>query len=217
MKTIGKIPPQGSSSSKRVYPNHAFPDPNRRSSLLLSAATLTVFGIDATALPARANIVVPPRSTTPPYEAMKIGEARREELEAEKGEIVKMPFGVRYRESRPGTGKMVDRGCICAISFKIFQANGTYIDSTGYGLDSKDDIGEVFRFRYGTGMVPLGLEVGMEGMQVGALRRIQIPPAVGWIKETTLPRPEGRVAQYRLNNHTKGLLLMEVELVRVSE
>lgn len=56
MKTIGKIPPQGSSSSKRVYPNHAFPDPNRRSSLLLSAATLTVFGIDATALPARCYI-----------------------------------------------------------------------------------------------------------------------------------------------------------------
>lgn len=48
----------------------------------------------------RANIVVPPRSTTPPYEAMKIGEARREELEAEKGEIVKMPFGVRCTAER---------------------------------------------------------------------------------------------------------------------
>eukprot|EP00240_Pyramimonas_obovata_P014865 CAMPEP_0118948824 /NCGR_PEP_ID=MMETSP1169-20130426/48524_1 /TAXON_ID=36882 /ORGANISM="Pyramimonas obovata, Strain CCMP722" /LENGTH=210 /DNA_ID=CAMNT_0006895339 /DNA_START=88 /DNA_END=716 /DNA_ORIENTATION=+ len=126
--------------------------------------SISALSIVASALlpsPSSAKIVVPPQTSSRNLQAaQKRGEERLAELEAERGEVIYSPFGFRYREERVGTGEEVDRKRKVYITYKLFQANGTYIDSVGYGLDSRDDVGEAISFRYGAGQVPLGLEVG---------------------------------------------------------
>jgi len=188
---------------------------------------------------ALAKIKVPSQRRLTPEEAREIGDARREELEKEKGELVRLPYGVAYRERATGTGALAERGSTVSVSYQIFQQNGNYVDSVGYGLDKKDDVGDIFQFKLGYGQVPLAIELAMEGMRVGGKRRISVPPGeLGWILQDKQdcpkivreglgfevisreclkqPIPESSSALRRFSRPAlQNALLFEVELMRV--
>ena len=55
---------------------------------------------------------------------------------------------------------------------------GTLID--GKKFDSSRDRGKGFAFRLGAGQVIQGWDKGVAGMKIGGLRKLTIPPALGY-------------------------------------
>ena len=52
--------------------------------------------------------------------------------------------------------------------------------TTGSKFDSSRDRGQGFTFRLGAGMVIAGWDQGVAGMKVGELRKLTIPPELGY-------------------------------------
>lgn len=53
-------------------------------------------------------------------------------------------------------------------------------DHKGRKFDSSVDRGETFSFRLGAGRVIQGWDLGFAGMKVGGMRRLTIPPELGY-------------------------------------
>ena len=81
---------------------------------------------------------------------------------------------------------------------------GTLTDGTQF--DSSRDRGQPFRFPLGAGRVIRGWDTGVEGMRVGGLRKLTIPPEEGYGARGT---PGGPIPP-------NATLLFEVELLEVS-
>ena len=77
-------------------------------------------------------------------------------------------------------------------------------DKKGRKFDSSHDRGEPFRFRLGAGQVIQGWDKGVIGMKVGGMRRLTIPPELGYGA-----RGAGNVIP------PNAMLIFEVELLGV--
>ncbi|CAN0064873.1 unnamed protein product [Heterosigma akashiwo] len=95
--------------------------------------------------------------------------------------------------------------------------NGDYLFSLGQGQELKKDVGESYRMVLGKKQVPRAVEMGMEGMREGGMRKILVPPNLGWESLQSLPQPDTFSAKRKLTRivETQSPLLFEVELVRV--
>jgi FKBP-type peptidyl-prolyl cis-trans isomerase FkpA len=143
------------------------------------------------------------------------GEKAREIKEAADGPVIVSSSGIKYRELERGVGKPISPGDYVSVYYTISRLNGYYLDSMGYGKEGKNDVGEALTFQYGKGMVPEAVEGGMEGMQVGAKRRILVTPERGWVRPELLPQPTSFFAERRLEQRRNSqALLIEVELVK---
>jgi FKBP-type peptidyl-prolyl cis-trans isomerase FkpA len=80
---------------------------------------------------------------------------------------------------------------------------GTLTD--GKKFDSSRDRGEGFRFALGQGQVIQGWDMGVAGMLVGELRRLTIPPEMGYGKRGFPP-----------DIPANATLVFEVELLKVN-
>jgi FKBP-type peptidyl-prolyl cis-trans isomerase len=99
---------------------------------------------------------------------------------------------------RAGSGPTAQRGQQVSVHYV-----GTLTD--GRKFDSSRDRGRPFQFKLGAGQVIQGWERGVEGMAVGELRKLTIPPALGY-GERGFP---GAIPP-------NATLVFEVELVGVS-
>jgi FKBP-type peptidyl-prolyl cis-trans isomerase FkpA len=114
---------------------------------------------------ASTNIVVPKaepgrESSDPPPRSLPADERTTES-------------GLRIEEVRPGTGALAEPGHRVRMHY-----HGTLEDGTVF--DSSRDRGVPFEFALGGGQVIKGFEEGVTGMRVGEVRRLTIPPELGY-------------------------------------
>jgi FKBP-type peptidyl-prolyl cis-trans isomerase len=100
-------------------------------------------------------------------------------------------------ELRPGTGAEAKAGNKVSVHYVGTLTNGTKFDSSR-------DRGKPFEFSLGAGQVIKGWDQGVAGMKVGGLRKLTIPPSLGYGA-----RGAGGVIP------PNATLIFEVELIKV--
>jgi FKBP-type peptidyl-prolyl cis-trans isomerase len=86
---------------------------------------------------------------------------------------ITMANGLIIEDVKIGTGAEAVKGALISVHYV-----GTLVD--GKKFDSSRDRGEPFQFPLGQGMVIQGWEQGFEGMKVGGVRKLTIPPDLGY-------------------------------------
>jgi FKBP-type peptidyl-prolyl cis-trans isomerase len=139
-----------------------------------------------------------------------------------------LPNGLRYREYVAGeVGEEATKGSRVDARYKVFRlSSGAYFKyssggtpvllwSRGYGAEGRDDAGETISFVLGETPLPRAVTPCVVGMKKGSVRRILVPPNLGWVNDDVVPRPDSFGAARRLINYRDGPLLFEIEVVRV--
>jgi len=80
---------------------------------------------------------------------------------------------LKIEDIKVGTGDEAKKGSLISVHYV-----GTLDDGTKF--DRSRDRGEPFQFPLGQGMVIQGWEQGFEGMKVGGIRNLTIPPELGY-------------------------------------
>lgn len=83
------------------------------------------------------------------------------------------PSGLQYDDLKTGTGALARSGSDVMVHYTGWLADGTKFDSSR-------DRDEPFGFALGQGNVIAGWEEGVAGMRVGGLRKLTIPPNLGY-------------------------------------
>ena len=87
--------------------------------------------------------------------------------------IITTPSGLKYIDIKIGNGPMPQKGQQVTVHYV-----GTLDDGTKF--DSSRDRGQPFKFIIGVGQVIKGWDEGVSTMQVGGLRKLIIPPDLGY-------------------------------------
>jgi FKBP-type peptidyl-prolyl cis-trans isomerase FkpA len=88
------------------------------------------------------------------------------------GDTVTAAQGLRYIEINPGTGTTAAAGHTVDVNYSGYLLNGSGFDSScGASL---------FRVTLGAQAVIEGFDLGIRGMKPGGVRRVIIPPALGY-------------------------------------
>jgi FKBP-type peptidyl-prolyl cis-trans isomerase FkpA len=82
-------------------------------------------------------------------------------------------MGLQVDDEKIGTGAEATAGKTVTVHYV-----GTLTD--GAKFDSSRDRGQGFTFRLGAGQVIQGWDQGVAGMKVGGLRKLTIPPELGY-------------------------------------
>ncbi|KAK3263061.1 hypothetical protein CYMTET_28116 [Cymbomonas tetramitiformis] len=165
-------------------------------------------------------------------------EAREERAEAETpGELVSMPSGLKYREINTGLkGPLVVPGSNVDIYYTVYRLSSgayfkessggkpVYLFSLGFGNEGKDDVGKVYSFELGTkSAIPPPAAAVMVGMRQGGVRRVLVPPSLGWafngaaLLQHPSPVPTSRLACLRARAQSARLGLDEVRATSSGE
>jgi FKBP-type peptidyl-prolyl cis-trans isomerase FkpA len=107
-----------------------------------------------------------------------------------------VPFSTT--DLRVGTGAEATVGRGAAVNYSGWLYSTTAADNKGTPFDAGS-----FSFTVGTGVIP-GFSQGVQGMRVGGLRRVVIPPNLAYGTAGSPPRIPGNAT-----------LLFEIELVAV--
>jgi FKBP-type peptidyl-prolyl cis-trans isomerase len=89
------------------------------------------------------------------------------------GVAMKTASGLEMETVKPGNGKEAKRGARVTVHYV-----GTL--TTGAKFDSSRDRGEGFSFELGAGEVIRGWDEGVAGMKIGEVRKLTIPPELGY-------------------------------------
>ena len=81
--------------------------------------------------------------------------------------------GVAYQDTVVGTGATAIAGQTVTVNYTGWLTNGTKFDSS-------KDRNQPFTFRLGAGEVIPGWDEGIDGMKVGGIRKLTIPPQMGY-------------------------------------
>jgi len=81
--------------------------------------------------------------------------------------------GLQLQDIQEGSGAAATAGKTVSVNYTGWLTDGTKFDSS---LDR----GQPFQFELGAGMVIKGWDEGVAGMKVGGIRRLVIPPALGY-------------------------------------
>lgn len=83
------------------------------------------------------------------------------------------PSGLRWKDLAPGAGASPKQGQQVVVHY-----TGRLTDGTVFDASRKH--GDVFKFRLGQGDVIRGWDEGVASMKVGGVRRLVVPPALGY-------------------------------------
>jgi FKBP-type peptidyl-prolyl cis-trans isomerase FkpA len=83
------------------------------------------------------------------------------------------PSGLQIEEVQEGTGPEARPGTAVKVHYTGWLTNGKKFDSS-------KDRGQPFGFKLGGGQVIRGWDEGVEGMKVGGIRKLTIPPELGY-------------------------------------
>ena len=83
------------------------------------------------------------------------------------------PSGLKYEDVKVGTGDAAETGKTVSVHYTGWLTNGTKFDSS-------KDRGQPFEFPLGGGRVIKGWDEGVKGMKVGGVRKLTIPPELGY-------------------------------------
>ncbi|QSQ12585.1 FKBP-type peptidyl-prolyl cis-trans isomerase [Myxococcus landrumensis] len=82
-------------------------------------------------------------------------------------------MSLKIEDSKEGTGDVAKAGQTVSVHYV-----GTLTD--GKKFDSSRDRGQPFSFKLGAGQVIQGWDQGVAGMKVGGVRKLTIPPELGY-------------------------------------
>jgi FKBP-type peptidyl-prolyl cis-trans isomerase FkpA len=99
-------------------------------------------------------------------------------------------------DKKIGTGATAEAGKMVSVHYVGTLTNGTKFDSSR-------DRGTPFTFKLGAGQVIEGWDKGVSGMKVGGIRKLTIPPELGYGSQANGPIP------------ANSTLVFEVELLDV--
>lgn len=81
--------------------------------------------------------------------------------------------GLTYEDTQEGTGAIANSGQTVTVHYTGWLTNGTKFDSS-------KDRNQPFSFHLGAGEVIRGWDEGVVGMRVGGIRKLTIPPQLGY-------------------------------------
>lgn len=93
-------------------------------------------------------------------------------------QYVRTPTGLKYVDVKIGTGPVVRVGNRVSVHYTGWLKGKFGI--AGKKFDSSRDRNEPFQFIVGTGQVIPGWDEGVQGMQVGGVRKLIVPAALGY-------------------------------------
>jgi FKBP-type peptidyl-prolyl cis-trans isomerase FkpA len=91
----------------------------------------------------------------------------------EKKEIIMTSSGLKYQDIKEGTGTAATKGDTVDVHYTGWLKDGKKFDSS-------KDRGQAFSFTLGAGRVIKGWDEGVQGMKVGGVRKLIIPPDLGY-------------------------------------
>ena len=89
------------------------------------------------------------------------------------GNEVTTPSGLRYEDTKVGTGPEAKSGQMAVVHYTGWLTDGKKFDSS-------KDRGQPFSFPLGGGRVIKGWDEGVQGMKVGGTRKLTIPANLGY-------------------------------------
>ena len=81
--------------------------------------------------------------------------------------------GLKFEDTTVGEGDIASKGHRVSVHYTGWLENGTKFDSS-------KDRNDPFEFKLGAGQVIRGWDEGVSGMKVGGIRRLTIPPQLGY-------------------------------------
>lgn len=87
--------------------------------------------------------------------------------------MITTPSGLQYEDVKVGSGAEAEAGMWVEVHYV-----GTLTD--GKKFDSSRDRSETFKFPLGAGRVIAGWDEGVAGMKIGGVRKLVIPPNLGY-------------------------------------
>ena len=99
-------------------------------------------------------------------------------LQAMSAAKVNTPSGLQYVDLSVGSGDVTKTGDRVSVHYTgwLEKPDG----GKGQKFDSSKDRGQPFQFVLGRGQVIKGWDEGVQGMKVGGVRELVIPPALGY-------------------------------------
>lgn len=101
-------------------------------------------------------------------------------------DFTELPSGVWIQDETVGTGDVVVSPSTLTVGYTGWLRTGAQFDSGS------------FTFSYPSGAIP-GFAIGVEGMAEGGVRRIIIPPELGYGESGSGPIPGGAVLIFRVS------------------
>ena len=119
------------------------------------------------------------------------------ELNVDLDAMTRTASGLYIQDLTVGTGDEATSGATVTVHYEGWLSNGTKFDSSR-------DRNEPFSFLLGAGRVIQGWDEGVAGMRVGGIRKLVIPPALGYGVGGSLPTIPGNAT-----------LVFDIELLEV--
>jgi FKBP-type peptidyl-prolyl cis-trans isomerase len=94
-------------------------------------------------------------------------------LSVEESQLQDTESGLKYADIQFGSGEMANNGDFVSVHYSGYLTNGKRFDSSVLR-------GKPFNFQIGQGRVISGWEEGVQGMKVGGIRQLIIPPDLGY-------------------------------------